>query len=181
MGERWVDDVLSFWFEELTTEDWFKRSTEVDETIRSRFDDLYERLKSNPPEITDADTALAAIIVLDQFPRNMFRGEAAAFGSDATAAALTRKAVEAGFDSGIGQHRRAFMYMPLMHSESLSDQEKAVELFTALGNENSLKFCIEHRDVIARYGRFPHRNRALERKNTPDELEYLKTASGYGQ
>lgn len=162
MGERWVDDVLSFWFEELTTEDWFKRSTEVDETIRSRFGDLYERLKSNPPEITDADTALAAIIVLDQFPRNMFRGEAS-------------------FDSDIGQHRRAFMYMPLMHSESLSDQEKAVELFTALGNENSLKFCIEHRDVIARYGRFPHRNRALERKNTPDELEYLKTASGYGQ
>lgn len=184
MAERdWVNEVLSFWFEELTVEDWFKQNDRVDTAIRERFGDLYTQLKSSPPDQKDMnpDTALATIIVLDQFPRNMFRGEAAAFGSDNIAAALTRSAVDAGLDSGLVQDKKSFMYMPLMHSESLADQERGIMLFKALGNENNLKYAIEHRDVIAKFGRFPHRNRALGRESTADELDYLKTASGYGQ
>ncbi len=179
----WSEQVISFWFDELSPDDWFKQNDAVDEAIRERFGELYARLKTDPPDLnqSDPDTALAAIIVLDQFPRNMFRGQAAAFGSDRIAALLARSAVDAGFNTGLEQNRISFMYMPLMHSESLADQELAVELFEALGNENNLKYCIEHRDVIAKYGRFPHRNRALGRDNTPEEDEYLKTASGYGQ
>lgn len=181
--ENWVKNVLSFWFEELSPEDWYKQNDKIDNMIRDRFGALYADLKSDPPQQADLDanTALAAIIVLDQFSRNMFRGQAAAFGSDNISAALTRVAVDANLDSGFEQSRKQFMYMPLMHSESLADQERAVMLFQALGNENNLKYAVEHRDVVAKFGRFPHRNRALGRESTPDELEYLKTASGYGQ
>lgn len=180
---NWVVDVLSFWFEELSPEDWYNQNGDVDNTIRNRFGALYAELKSNAPRQTDLDakTALAAIIVLDQFPRNMFRGQPDAFGSDNIAVALTRSAVDASLDSGLEQDRKQFMYMPLMHSESLADQERAVMLFQALGNGENLKYAIEHRDVVAKFGRFPHRNRALGRESTAEELEYLKTASGYGQ
>ena len=179
----WPEQVISFWFDELSPEDWFKQSDAVDDAIRERFGELYSQLKDSPPDLnnSDPDTALAAIIVLDQFPRNMFRGQAAAFGSDQIAASLARAAIDAGFDAKLEQNKIPFVYMPLMHSESLADQELSVEVFEAYGNENNLKYCIEHRDVVAKFGRFPHRNRALGRESTPQELEYLKTASGYGQ
>lgn len=180
MNGEWTEDVLSFWFGELNESDWFEQNDDVDATIHNRFGDLYNQLKSSPPDVTqiDANTALAAIIVLDQFPRNMFRGKAEAFGSDHIAAALTNAALDAKLEN---QQQKSFMYMPLMHSESMEDQNRSVEVFEALGNENNLKYCIEHRDIIARFGRYPHRNRALGRENTPEETEYLKTASGYGQ
>ncbi len=179
----WTQSVLTFWFEELTPKDWFHQNDDVDTSITSRFGDLYNRLRIDPPDnpALNAETVLAAIIVLDQFPRNMFRGRSDAFGSDNLAAALTRAAVDAGLDAKLEQARKPFMYMPLMHSESLADQEQSVMLFRNLGNENNLAYAIEHRDVIASFGRFPHRNKALGRKSTPEELEYLKSASGYGQ
>ncbi len=181
--KSWTERVLSFWFEELTPKDWYSENDKVDTAIRERFGDLYATLKRSPPKIpgSDAQTVLAAIIVLDQFSRNMFRGKPEAFGSDDLAAALARGAIDAGLDNGLEPVRKSFMYMPLMHSESLADQERAVMVFRALGNENNLKYAIEHRDVVAKFGRFPHRNRALGRESTPKELEYLKTASTYGQ
>lgn len=179
----WRDEVLKFWFEELTPEDRFGGKPEVDEKIRSRFGNLYEALKENPPAAagTDAATALAAIIVFDQFPRNMFRKQPQAFATDALAAKLAHQALAAGFDADLGADRRQFLYMPLMHSEELSDQERCVALFRAAGNEEALKYAIEHRDIVARFGRFPHRNRALGRQTTPQEADFLQGHSGYGQ
>ncbi len=179
----WVDEVLDFWFGELTYKDWFGGGPELDEKIRSRFLDLHERLKAGFDErkVNDARMALAAIIVFDQFPRNMFRGSAAAFATDDMAAGIARLAVERGWDNAVEAAARPFVYMPFMHSEILADQERCVDLFRAIGEGDSLKFAIEHRDIVARFGRFPHRNRALGRESTPDELEFMKEHAGYGQ
>lgn len=178
----WVDEVLGFWFGELTYQDWFGGSKQLDETIRTRFLDLYERLKAgfDVEQADDARTALAAVILFDQFPRNIFRGTAAAFGTDDLALGIARHALDRGFDSGLGEER-SFLYMPFMHSEIAADQERCVDLFRSIGNEEGLKYAIEHRDIVARYGRFPHRNRALGRQSTQAELEFLNQHAGYGQ
>jgi uncharacterized protein (DUF924 family) len=183
MDKRWTDDILDFWFDELKPEDWYSGKPETDAAIRERFLPLYqELLVAPPPEAReDARAALAAIILFDQFPRNMFRGKPEAFGSDDLAADLARNALERGFDDGLEPSRRQFLYMPLMHSEVLADQERCVSLFGTLGNEEGLRYAIEHRDIIARYGRFPHRNRVLARESTPAEQAFLKGHAGYGQ
>lgn len=183
MSEKWVDDVLGFWFGELTYQDWFGGEAKVDEAIRARFLDLYEKLKADPKveAIDDARTALAAVIVFDQFPRNMFRRTAAAFATDDLALGIARRALDRGFDAELDGAARPFLYMPLMHSEVSADQERCVDLFRELGEENGLKYAIEHRDIVARYGRFPHRNRVLGRESTQDELDFLQGHAGYGQ
>lgn len=179
----WVDEVLDFWFGELTYEDWFSGGKELDEKITARFLPLYERLKAGFDEkaVRDARTALAAIIAFDQFPRNMFRGSAAAFATDDMAAGIARSAVERGWDHEVEPAARPFYYMPFMHSEILADQERCVDLFRAIGEGKGLDFAIEHRDIVARFGRFPHRNRALGRESTAEEAEFLKGHAGYGQ
>lgn len=179
----WVDEVLDFWFGELTYEDWFSGGAELDAKVRSRFLGLHETLKAGFDEksVGDGRTALAAIIVFDQFPRNMFRGTAAAFATDKLAVRIARLSVERGYDSQAEPAHRPFYYMPFMHSEILADQERCVDLFRGIGEGGGLDYAIEHRDIVARFGRFPHRNRALGRKSTPDELEFLKEHAGYGQ
>lgn len=180
---KWVDEVLDFWFGELTYEDWFGGKPELDETIRTRFAGLYQNMTANfdVETVNDARTALAAVILFDQMPRNMFRKTAAAFGSDDIAIAVARRASERGFDSQVEPERKSFFYMPFMHSEVSADQERCVDLFRALGNEEGLKYAIEHRDIVAQYGRFPHRNRVLGRESTSPEVEFLKGHNGYGQ
>ena len=179
----WVDEVLDFWFRELTYEDWFTGSAELDERVRTRFLALYERLKAGFDEkaVGDARTALAAILVFDQFPRNMFRGQAVAFATDDLAAGIARLAVERGWDREGEPAARPFYYMPFMHSEILADQERCVDLFRAMGEGEGLKYAIEHRDIVARFGRFPHRNRPLGRESTADEIGFMKEHAGYGQ
>lgn len=181
--QQWVDDVLAFWFEELTETDWFTGSARLDETIRDRFaaiyDDKLATLDLNA--IDDARTALAAAILFDQMPRNMFRGTADAFKSDAHALIVARKAVDGGLDRDVEPRRLQFLYMPFMHSEVLADQERCVDLFRTLDNEDGLKYAIEHRDIVARFGRFPHRNRPLGRASTQAEETFLKEHAGYGQ
>ncbi|MBO6540396.1 MAG: DUF924 domain-containing protein [Rhizobiaceae bacterium] len=179
----WAEKVLTFWFDELTSEDWYSGSAEVDEKIRMRFGALHEEFNRGvPPEAhADANAALAAVIVLDQFSRNIHRKKAEAFASDAVALDVARNAVEAGLDTQVAADRRAFFYMPFMHSEILSDQERCVDLFKQSGGENSLKYAIEHRDIIARFGRFPYRNKVLGRQSTEDERAFLEGHSGYGQ
>lgn len=183
MAETWVDDVLDFWFGELTYEDWFGGKPELDETIRARFGDLYRRMKVdfNVARVEDPRTALAAIILFDQMPRNMFRRSVEAFGSDDIAIGVARLADERDYDSKVEPERRSFLYMPFMHSEVSADQERCVDLFRALGNEGGLKYAIEHRDIVARFGRFPHRNRVLGRESTAAEIDFLKGHDGYGQ
>ncbi len=179
----WQNEVLDFWFGELTYKEWFGGGPQVDRMIAERFEPLYRRLATGvPPEaLTDAQAALAAIVVYDQFPRNIYRGMGAAFGTDSMALQLARNALDTGLVDAIEPQARAFVYMPLMHSEVLADQERCLDLFKSTGNAEAIRYAEEHRDIIARFGRFPHRNRALGRQSTPDELEFLKTHDGYGQ
>ena len=183
MNEQWYNQVLDFWFDELTSDQWFGGGEELDRTITSRFGALHAEMSEWLPSraLSQGDTALAAIIVLDQFSRNIHRGTARAFSQDPLALALTHNALRIGFGRAWEESRKQFLYMPLMHSEALDDQELCVRLFAELGNANSLKFAREHRDVIARFGRFPHRNAALGRDTTPEEAEYLQNANRYGQ
>lgn len=183
MDRQWVDDVLNFWFKELTAQDWYAGGAELDDKIRSRFQETYERVKTDF-DIESADdprTALAAIILFDQMPRNMFRKTAAAFGTDDLAIAIARRAVDQGLDNDMKPEEKQFLYMPFMHSEVSADQERCVDLIRMLGSEEGLKYAIEHRDIVAAYGRFPHRNRVLGRESTPAEVEFLKSHDGYGQ
>ena len=148
---------------------------------RAENSDCEPKSASFRPAWSHPQTALAAIIVLDQFPRNMFRGTPRAFAADAQALALSRHAVDQKFDSAFPPERKQFLYMPLMHSEALADQERSVALFEALGDENSLRFAREHRDIVARFGRIPHRNKVLSRMSSQAEEAFLAAHEGYGQ
>jgi uncharacterized protein (DUF924 family) len=181
--KSWVNDVLQYWFGELTFDDWFTRKDQTDRAITKRFLSLYRTLLEAVPgeAYSDPRAALAAIIVLDQFPRNMFRGKADAFGTDDLALELARNALDREFDAGLEESMRHFLYMPFMHSEVLADQERCVSLFKSLGGGEGAKYAVEHRDIIARFGRFPHRNKALGRESTPDEQAFLSGHEGFGQ
>jgi len=173
-------EILAYWFEELTTEDWFTRKDATDETIRRRFEQTWRAWRESLPSATllDARAALAGVIVFDQFPRNMFRGTGDAFATDPLALALARNALASGFDQAVGTNQRGFFYMPFMHSEDIADQERCVSLFAGTESE---KYAVEHRDIIARFGRFPHRNRALQRVSTEEEQAFLGNHAGFGQ
>jgi uncharacterized protein (DUF924 family) len=183
MKDGWQDDVLAFWFGELTEKDWFAGGAELDEKIRDRFAPLYEQLKKelDPDDIDDPRTALAATIALDQFPRHLYRGQAAAFGTDNVAIEIARNAVDRQFDHNLSNQERQFLYMPFMHSEITADQERCVDLFRSLDNEEGLKYAIEHRDIVQKFGRFPHRNKALGRETTEAEHKFMEGHAGYGQ
>lgn len=179
----WQDEVLAFWFGELAPQDWFSVSPDTDAAIGQRFTGLHHALAAglDAEAVDDARTALAAIIVLDQFPRNIHRGSMQAFATDDLALRIARRAVDRRLDDALEPQEKQFLYMPFMHSEVVADQERGVDLFRTLGNEDALKYAIEHRDIIARFGRFPHRNRALGRQSTPEEMAFLETHPGYGQ
>lgn len=174
--EAWADGVLAFWFNELSPEAWFAPDPALDAICRNRFLALHEALVADPPDgaIMDARTALAAIIALDQFPRNMFRGTPRAFSSDPQALALARAGVDRGLDIGLTDNERAFFYLPFEHSEDVGDQSQSVRLFEAIGNETYTKYAVAHKVIIDRFGRFPHRNTILGRPSTPEELEFLR-------
>lgn len=178
----WQQDVLRFWFEELTKDDWFEVKKENDEAIRTRFAALHRDLSIAIPAeaFLQPEAALAAVIVFDQFSRNMFRGTADAFASDRLAIAVATNALANKFDTQLAETRKRFLYMPFMHSEVLADQKRCVALFEALGAD-ALKYAIEHRDIIERFGRFPHRNRVLGRQTTEEERAFLAGHEGFGQ
>lgn len=171
-----VDEILSYWFEELSPKDWFKADAARDAEIGKRFRQIYEELMAGVPSnwLTEPEGFLAAILVLDQFPRNMFRGRPQAFATDQAALALAKRAIAEGKDMLLPPERRAFVYMPFQHAEDAVDQARSVELFTALGNKLNLDFAIRHKEIIARFGRFPHRNEILGRKSTAEESAFLK-------
>ena len=179
---EWVDDVLGFWFDELEPRDWYASSPELDARIEERFGARLEHLIAHPFEVArDARAALAAVIVLDQFSRNVFRGTGRAFTQDAAALSIARDAISLGLDRQLTEPQRQFLYMPFMHSESLEVHAISIELFKGiLGGEN-LKWAVEHKEIIEQFGRYPHRNAALGRESTPEELAYLTDASTFGQ
>jgi uncharacterized protein (DUF924 family) len=169
--QPWVKDILSFWFG-LKPEQWWMAGPELDETCRERFLELYEEQRAFPVEhfLGDPQTALAAVILFDQLPRNMFRGHADSFATDHLALAIARGAIARGLDRTLEQQQRGFLYMPFQHSEDAADQQQSLLLYTALGDAAQLAFAKRHQDVIARFGRFPHRNAILGRAPRPDEL-----------
>ncbi|HJU31465.1 MAG TPA: DUF924 family protein [Hyphomicrobiaceae bacterium] len=175
MHPRWAAGVLAFWFVECTPAQWFKRDDAFDAALRARFLDLHAAVAAAPFEacVADADTALAATIVLDQFSRNMFRGTPAAFASDARALAVAEAAVRRGFDRNLPDERRQFFYLPFEHAEDAAVQARSVALFASLGPE-ALRWAEAHKVIIDRFGRFPHRNAALGRVSTPEEIAFLR-------
>ncbi len=171
----WVDDVLHFWFGELSAADWFKTNTDIDARIRDRFLPLHERLvEKNGDEAATPRSMLATVIVLDQFSRNVFRGSPRAYAADPIARRLAKSAVDQGFDTAMTAPERMFMYLPFQHSEDAQDQLLSVNLCKSLGNEDWTDYAIEHKAIIDRFGRFPHRNAVLDRRSTADEIEFLK-------
>jgi uncharacterized protein (DUF924 family) len=171
----WVADVLGFWFAELTKADWFAARPDVDSRIRDRFLSLHTRLAADEA-LTGATqrSLLAAVIVLDQFSRNIYRGTPRAFAADPIARRLSRVAIAQGFDAGLTKPERMFLYLPLEHSESREDQAFAVELIGRLGDEEWTRYAMEHKAMIDRFGRFPHRNATLGRPSSAEELAVLQ-------
>ena len=175
----WVTEVLDFWFEELCETDWYAESESIDAQIRSRFLSVHQRLVAGDGGGVAATprTLLAAVIVLDQFSRNLFRGTPRAFAADPIARRLSRAALTHAFDAAMKEHERLFLYMPFEHSEDREDQALAVELIARLGNEAWTRYAIAHQVVIERFGRFPHRNAILNRPSSADEDALLKQPS----
>ena len=172
----WVGDVLKFWFEETDPDQWFKKDPTFDASIRERFLRLHEILvcRGNNGLLADARTALAAVIVLDQMSRNMFRDTPRAFAADPLALWVAETAIARGFDAGLTKDERHFLYLPFQHSEDRQSQARAVALTASLGDPELQRWAEAHRAIVDRFGRFPHRNNVLGRISTPEETEFLK-------
>jgi uncharacterized protein (DUF924 family) len=168
-----AEDVLAFWFADPAR--WWKKDPAFDAEIRARFIPLHEAIDRGEREdwLDTARSALAYVIVLDQFSRNMFRGTARSFASDPRALAAARRGVDRGDDRTLSDDERVFLYMPFMHSEWLDDQDRSCALFLASRHDQA-RFAEMHRNIIRRFGRFPHRNAILGRTSTPEEDAFLK-------
>ena len=167
-------DILAFW-RDAGPDRWYRRDDTFDAEVRRRFLDLWRQAAAAELSSWEAsdDGALALVIVLDQFPRNMFRGDIRTYASDALARKVAGRAIERGLDARIDQVLREFLYLPLMHSEHLADQLRCIELSRAAGLTESARWAEHHAGIIRRFGRFPHRNRILGRATTPEEQAFL--------
>lgn len=182
-----VDEILAFWFGQPNAADygkqrtfWFTKSLEFDREVRKRFLSDYEQAAANQLSSWKeaSHSCLALILLLDQFPRNIFRGTPKAFATDTAALAAARYAVAQGFDRELLNVQRWFAYLPFEHSENIEDQRQCVELLASLKDDpesaSAIDYAQRHLAVIERFGRFPHRNEILGRKSTPEELEFLR-------
>ena len=168
--------VIDFWFNEISPAQWWVKDEAFDQEIRKRFLDIHQRANRGElyPWRTTAEGRLAEIIVLDQFSRNIFRDQPQSFASDALALILAQEAVSRQEDQNIAENRRSFMYLPYMHSESMVIHQQAVKLYAMLGNASNLEFELKHRDIIEKFGRYPHRNSILMRESSEEELAFLQ-------
>lgn len=180
METTMAQGLLAFW-RDAGREKWFAGGEAFDVECRERFLDMHHAAARRECDawMDTADGALALALLLDQIPRNIFRGSGHAFATDPLARHFATQAIDAGFDARVDPALGFFFYMPFEHSEAMADQDHAVALFEAMGDADYLKYAIAHRDVIARFGRFPHRNRALGRVNTPDEQAWLDAGGGF--
>ncbi len=167
---------MRFWFEQTEPNQWFEKDPAFDASIRKRFLGLHDILVSrgNNGLLADAQTALAAVIVLDQMSRNMFRDTPRAFAADPQALSVAEAAIARGLDAGLTKDQRMFLYLPFEHSEDRGSQARSVALMASLGDPELLKWAEAHRAIVDRFGRFPHRNGVLGRPSTPEEIEFLK-------
>jgi len=168
-------EISEFW-RDVGPDKWFVANEAFDREIRTRFRTTHEVAAHGELAAWEesSEGALALVILLDQFPRNMFRGAARAFATDALARRVAENALVRNFDPLVHEAMRLFFYLPFMHSEALADQDRSLQLFGALGNVEQLKYAVIHRDIISRFGRFPHRNDVLGRATTPAERIFLE-------
>jgi uncharacterized protein (DUF924 family) len=173
-------EIVAFW-RDAGFKQWFQGGDAFDAQCRDRFYEAHHAAARRELEhwLDSDDGALALVLLLDQMPRNIFRGSAHAFATDPLARHYAEHAIAAGRDASFEPALRGFFYLPFEHSEAMADQDRSVALFTALCDDTYTKYAIAHRDAIARFGRFPHRNRVLGRANTPDEQAWLDAGGGF--
>lgn len=173
--------IIKFWFSEPTNKQWFKSNPDFDSKILSKYQLTWTQASTNQLDHWQetAEGCLALVIVLDQLPLNMFRGTAQSFSTEAKAISVSRIAISNGFDKLLNNAHLSFLYMPFMHSEILEDQNYSVKLFEQAGLNNNIRFAKHHRDIIVKFGRFPHRNEILKRTSTAEELEYLSSPQAF--
>jgi len=174
-------DIVSFWLQ-AGMEAWFRRDAAFDEQLRQRFADRHQQAAARELDAwqASADGALALVLLLDQIPRNIFRGTAHAFATDSLARMFATNAIAAGFDIEIDPRLRVFFYMPFEHSEALVDQDRSLSLVEAMGDAYYATYARAHRDAIVHFGRFPHRNAVLGRTSTAEEQAWLDAGGGFG-
>jgi len=174
-GSAWAKGVVRFWFEEVGPKKWFQKDDALDAAVRARFARTHEHIASLTRDdcLTDPQTALAAVIVLDQFSRNIFRGTPRAFASDPQALRLAEAAIDRGFDVEVPEPGRLFFYVPFEHAEDPAAQKRCVALMATLADPELATWAEAHKAIIDRFGRFPHRNAILGRDSTVDELDFL--------
>ncbi len=174
-------NILDFWYSKEMQGRWFSSTPALDDEIRSQFEPLWRKAAAGELDgwKETPEGCLALAIVLDQLPLNMFRGKAESFKTEQQAVEITKHAIDKSYDQRLPAERLAFLYMPLMHSENLADQDLSVRLFEAAKLESNLRFARHHRELIRKYGRFPHRNGILGRQSTPEEIEYLASREAF--
>ena len=175
------EDILCFWYASDISVQWFNSTQSLDTRILNEYQSLWDRARLG--QLDDwrktPEGCLALAIILDQFPLNMFRGKPESFSTEALAIGVSKWAISQGFDRQLPKDRLAFLYMPLMHSEDMSNQDQSVYLYETAGLENNARFARHHRDIVRRFGRFPHRNEILGRESTPEEVEWLASDEAF--
>jgi len=183
MADALATRILDFWLtprdgqgQPVWREEWFKKSDALDGAIAANFAAAVDQALDGRLDgmAVDPEGALALVILLDQFPRNLYRGTARAFAGDGRARIVASQAIARGFDRFMPLYSRMFLYLPFEHSENLADQERSVQLLGSLQDDNLTKYAVAHRDIIVRFGRFPHRNAMLGRASTAAEEEFLR-------
>jgi len=175
------ESIIDFWYSEKVKSKWFNSDAEFDKELKSNYENIWlNALRGEYKSWSESALGcLALVIILDQFPLNMFRGEVKSFSSEGMAIKVTKKAIEQGFDKTIDKNMLSFLFMPLMHSENIDDQNMSVELFEQAGLKENLRFAKHHRDIIKQYGRFPHRNIILQRESSKAETDYLSSENAF--
>ena len=173
--------ILDFWYSEKVKSKWFNSSIEFDKEIKTLYEAVWKKALRGEylSWSQSAEGCLALVIIFDQLPLNMFRGEVKSFSSELMAIKITKKAVELEFDQKIDKDKLSFLYMPLMHSENISDQDFSVKLFEKANLVENLRFAKHHQSIIKEFGRFPHRNDILRRKSTQAEVNYLNSDKAF--
>lgn len=181
MDETDYQNLLEYWFAEPTRKMWFNATPEFDQQLRHDYLHIWQAAKAGQLNHwqTSAAGALALVIVLDQFPLNMFRGQAESFSTEAQSREVAAQAIAAGLDQQLNNEQKPFLYLPYMHSEDIQDQNRSVELFQQANLTDNVKWAKHHRDIVQRFGRFPHRNAILNRSATDEEVAYLNSEGGF--
>jgi len=175
------EEIIQFWYSEPMNKHWFKSTPQIDTLISEKYEALWRKARKGRLGVwkDSAEACLALIILFDQFPLNMFRGKPESFATEARSIQLTLHAIEQAYGKEIPQSQLSFMYMPLMHSESMQHQNLSVEIFKQAGLNDNVRFAKHHRNIIEQFGRFPHRNAILGRESTQAEIDYLNSERAF--